>query len=102
VTIEEAFTKVLGRAPSEQERDRLYRLRDALGLRENDAFWSIVLALEHYDSFFRRYPAQLAEETTRCLEKARATFAAAAESQAAQVQRVLSERGRRNERGAGS
>jgi hypothetical protein len=63
VNLDEAFAKVVGRQASEQERERLYRLREALGLRDNDAFWSIVLALEYYDAFFRQYPAQLAEET---------------------------------------
>ena len=29
-------------------RARLYRLRDALGLADDDAFWSIVMALEYY------------------------------------------------------
>ena len=92
VSVEEVFAKVLGRQASEQERERLYRLRDALGLRDNDAFWSIVMALEHYDAFFRAYPAQLAEETARCIEGARRAFAVAAEKEAAEVQRVLSEK----------
>jgi hypothetical protein len=92
VSVEEAFAKVVGRQASEEERARLYRLRDALGLRDNDAFWSIVMALEHYDSFFRAYPEKLAEQTARCIEKARAAFAMAAEKEAAQVQRVLSEK----------
>jgi hypothetical protein len=61
VSVEETFAKVVGRHASDEERRRLYRLRDALGLRDNDAFWSIVMALEYYDSFFRRYPAELAE-----------------------------------------
>jgi hypothetical protein len=92
VSVEEAFAKVVGRQASEEERARLYRLRDALGLHDNDAFWSIVMALEHYDSFFRRYPAELAEYTERCIENARAAFAAAADREAAQVQRTLSEK----------
>jgi hypothetical protein len=50
VTIEETFAKVVGRHASDEERQRLCRLRDALGLRDNDAFWSIVMALEYYDS----------------------------------------------------
>jgi len=91
VTLEETFAKV-GRHASDDERQRLYRLRDALGLRDNDAFWSIVMALEHYDSFFRRYPAELAEHTERCIEDARVAFAAAAGREAAQVQRTLSEK----------
>jgi hypothetical protein len=92
VSVEEAFAKVAGRQGSDEERTRLYRLRDALGLRDNDAFWSIVMALEHYDSFFRAYPEKLAEETARAIENARAAFAVAAEKEAAQVQRVLSEK----------
>jgi hypothetical protein len=92
VSVEEAFAKVVGRQASQEERARLYRLRDALGLRDNDAFWSIVMALEHYDAFFRQYPAQLAEQTARSIESARAAFAKAAETEAAKAQRVLSEK----------
>jgi hypothetical protein len=32
---------------------------------DNDALWSIVMALEHYDSFFRAYPEKLAEKTAQ-------------------------------------
>jgi hypothetical protein len=92
VSLEETFAKIVGRHASDEERQRLYRLRDALGLRDNDAFWSIVMALEYYDSFFRRYPAELAECTERCIEDARGAFAAAAEREAAHVQRTLSEK----------
>ena len=92
VTVDDAFARVVGRQASEEERARLYKLRDALGLRDNDAFWSIVMALEHYDAFFRQYPAQLADQTARCLESARAAFAVAAEKEAAQAQRLLSMR----------
>ncbi len=92
MTVEDMFAKLVGRQASEAERTRLYRLRDALGLRDNDAFWGIVMALEHYDAFFRQYPAELAEQTGRCIENARAAFAVAAEREAARVERLLSER----------
>ena len=92
MNIDEAFARVVGRAASEEQRDRLHRLRETLGLRDNDAFWSIVIALEYYDSFFRQYPEQLAEETRRCIEDARSAFAVAAEKETAHVERVLSER----------
>jgi hypothetical protein len=90
IVVETAFAKLMGRQPSEQERDRLYRLRDALQLQDNDAFWSIVMALDYYDSFFRQYPAQLAQVTEKALEHARAASAAAAEHEVAAVQRELS------------
>ena len=92
MSVEETFAKVVGRHASEEERQRLYRLRDALGLRDNDAFWSIVMALEYYDSFFRQYPALLAEHTERCIKDARAAFAEAAAREAAHAQRTLSEK----------
>ncbi len=91
MSVEEVFAKVLGRTPSEEERARLERLREALGIRDNDALWSVVLALEHYDAFFRKYPGELAAQTGRCIEQARVAFAAAAAREAAQVQRRLSE-----------
>jgi hypothetical protein len=89
--IEDVFSKVVGRQASELERERLYRLREALGLSDNDAFWGIIMALEYYDSFFRRYPRQVAEETAKTIEGARAAFALAAEKEAAQVHRMLSQ-----------
>jgi hypothetical protein len=92
VNIDEAFARVVGRPASEERRDRLHRLREALGLGDNDAFWSIVMTLEYCDSLFRQSPAQLAEETRRCVEGARAAFAMAAEKETAHVERVLSEK----------
>ena len=88
VSVDDTFAKVVGRHGSDEERQRLYRLRDALGLRDNDAFWSIVIALECDDSFFRRYLAELAEHAERCIEDARAASAAAAEPEAAHARAV--------------
>jgi hypothetical protein len=88
-SIETVFEQLVGRKPTEPERERLYRLRQVLGLRDNDAFWSIVMALEHYDAFFRAYPAQLAEVTERAVENVRAASAAAAHEEVAAVQRAL-------------
>jgi hypothetical protein len=92
VNIDEAFARVVGRPASEERRDRLHRLREALGLGDNDAFWSIVMALEYCDSLFRQSPARLAEETRRSVDGARAAFAVAAEKETAHVERVLSEK----------
>jgi len=92
LNVDDLFAKVVGRSASEEERARLYRLRDALGLRDNDALWSIVIALEHYDSFFRAYPDKLAQKTAESVDNARAAFAAAARHEAAHVERFLAER----------
>src|ERR1017187_10335100 len=50
------------------------------------------MALEYYDSCFGGYAAELAESTERCIEDARAAFAAAADREVAQVQRTVSEK----------
>jgi hypothetical protein len=92
VSADDAFAKIVGRQPSEEERGRLYRLREALDLRDNDAFWAIVIALEYDGSFFRTYPDKLAERTLECIENARAAFAVAASHEARRAQRLLAER----------
>ena len=78
-TLETSFERVVGRVATDAERARLYRLRDALGLRDNDAFWSIVMALEYYDSLFREYPEKVAEATERAAQRVRAPYSATAQ-----------------------
>lgn len=87
--IEEAFARVVGRPASEAERERLYRLRDALEVRDNDAFWYIVMTLEQYDSVYREYPKQIAAEATKAIEGTRQAFAEAAALESAKAQQVL-------------
>jgi hypothetical protein len=90
MSVEDAFAKLTGRQATPEQRERLHRLREALGLRDNDAFWSIVMALEYYDAFWRQYPAQFAEQTAQAIEHARAAMAVVAQNEAAHVQRALS------------
>jgi hypothetical protein len=90
--VQHAFGKLLGRQATREECERLHRVREVLGLADNDALWTVVLALEHYDAFFRRYPERLAEVTEEAIEKARAACAMAAEGEVALVQRALADR----------
>jgi hypothetical protein len=62
----------------------LYRLRDARRLRDNDAFWGIVMAREHYDSFFFA-PTQRSwrRRPPNALKAPREAFALAASEEAA-------------------
>jgi hypothetical protein len=91
VGIETAFERLLGRRPTQAEGERLSRLRSVLGLRDNDAFWGIVLALEHYDSFFRAYPEKLAAVTEHAVDNVRQACAAAAAQEVAAVQLALAQ-----------
>ena len=88
---EEAFAKLLGRQATDKERERLYRVRDALGMRENDAFWYIVMILEFYDSLYLSYPARMTEAAEVAIERARGAFEAAAVAESARVRGLLAD-----------
>ena len=59
--LEDSFTKLLGRQPTDSERQRLYHVKDALGIKNNDAIWLILMALEHYHSLYAEFPKKIAD-----------------------------------------
>jgi hypothetical protein len=70
MSVADAFSQLLGRQATEQERERLHRVKAALKLSDNDALWSILVALEFYDSLYREYPRKIAEELRSVLGSA--------------------------------
>jgi len=54
--LEESFIKLLGRQPTDTERQQLYQVRDALGLKNNDALWLVLMALQYHHSMYARFP----------------------------------------------
>jgi hypothetical protein len=87
----DGFARLVGRHATGPELQRLYEVRDSLGLADNDALWVVLIALEHYDSLFRAYPAQLATETRRSLDDVQQAFAKAAALEAKRAHRKLAE-----------
>ncbi len=71
-TLEEAFTRLLGKQPTDREKQDLYRTRDALNLKNNDAMWLLLMALGHYETVYGRFPALISKAATDVLEKAKA------------------------------
>src|SRR5262245_19089048 len=63
-----AFAQLLGRQPQEQEIQSLYRVRDALGIDNNDAMWLVLMALEHYEVLYRQIPGQIEAAASNILE----------------------------------
>jgi len=86
-----AFARLLGRQPSDAEATRLFQVKDALGIRDNDALWIVLLALENYDAQFRRYPALLQGTVDETLERVREAMAKMAEAESRKAGRVLAE-----------
>ena len=84
-----AFETLLGRTATETERVQLRKIRDALDLRDNDALWSILFALQYYDSLYRQFPKAIAAEATKILAETRAASEAVMRANVASAQADL-------------
>lgn len=80
-TVEDSFTKLLGRQPSDQERQTVIRTRDALNLKNNDALWLVLIVLGHYETLYSRFPSLIEKAATSVTDRVKA--AAEAELKAA-------------------
>jgi hypothetical protein len=67
--LESSFSKLLGRAATDSECQDLYRVKDALGLRPNDAIWMVLMALQDYESRYKRFPGLISEAADATLTK---------------------------------
>jgi hypothetical protein len=70
-TLEDSFTSLLGRQPSDKERQALLRTRDALNLKNNDALWLVLMALGHYETVYRELPVLIARAAAEVTAKAK-------------------------------
>ncbi len=88
-----SFERMLGRAATERERDQLRRVQAELGLRENDALWLVIFALQYYEGLYRQFPKAIATEANRVLAETRtaaeATIRAGAESAKADLAKAI-------------
>ncbi len=67
--LDESFAKLLGKQPSDAERQQLYRVRDALGLKNNDALWLVLMALQHYQSSYETFPGLISQSAAETLNR---------------------------------
>jgi len=68
--LDDSFSKLLGRQPTDDERQKLYRTKDAFELKDNDAFWLIIMALQHYELLHENIPASIAKAAKISAENA--------------------------------
>ena len=67
MSLETAFLTVYGREPKPEETNRFNRLAKELGIRENDAIWSIVFLLGHHLELTEGLPERMDAITRRTL-----------------------------------
>lgn len=88
--IESSFKSMLGRQPSEKEIESLYRVKNALNIRDNDALWLILMALESYDTLYSKYPTLIAGQVDIVIGKQRELIAEIIDSESKRALSSLS------------
>lgn len=61
----DAFRRLLGRLPSDEERERLRQARDALGIGPDDALWTLLLALQWHLVLYGDVPRRIERAAAR-------------------------------------
>lgn len=87
--LDDSFAVLLGRQPSDKEKQDLYRVRDALKLKTTDAVWLLLMALQHYKSLYEEFPARIAAAARDVTKGARATAEAQAKAAQEETRREL-------------
>jgi hypothetical protein len=65
-----AFEKLVGMQPTESQKVALMRLQKELGIADDDALWTVFVALEHYETLFERIPEKIATAASFAVEQA--------------------------------
>lgn len=93
-SLDDTFSKLLGRQPTDRERHQLYRIRDALEIKNNDALWLVLMALQHYQSMYEQFPSLIESAAHDALanfkQVADATAKAAAQAAKADLTNAVS------------
>lgn len=58
-SLESAFERLVKRQATDADKKRLYEVKDALELSNNDALWLVLIALQSYDEMYRVIPRQI-------------------------------------------
>lgn len=56
------YERIVGQPPSAEQADRMRSLGSALRIKDNDALWSILVALEYHQRLYADVPAQIAAQ----------------------------------------
>jgi hypothetical protein len=88
--LEAAFSLLLKRTATDEEIQHLYQVRDALGIRPNDALWQVLIALEWYQQQYQRFPAEISKACELVLGKVKETASNTAKAASEEARRELS------------
>ncbi|MES2900197.1 MAG: DUF6753 family protein [Pseudomonadota bacterium] len=87
----DSFARLLGRQASDRERQQLYRIRDELGIKNNDALWMVLVALQYHQTLFDKHPEIIRSYAGDILKDIRATADKAMAASAAEAKAALAD-----------
>ncbi|MEP6652926.1 MAG: hypothetical protein ABJA82_06180 [Myxococcales bacterium] len=90
-SLDDSFAQLLGRQPSDKEKQNLYRARDALNLKTTDAVWLLLMVLQHYEALYEKIPERIAKTAYEVTQAVRVAAEAEARVMYAQTKRALAE-----------
>ncbi len=89
--LENSWTRLVGQQPTDQDKQELYRVRDATHLKPTDAVWELVIAFQYYKKLYEQFPARIAEASREVTQSVRAAAEAEAKAAQAATKRALFE-----------
>jgi hypothetical protein len=86
---DEAFATLKNRQPTDKERQNLMRERDALGVKDNDALWRLLVVLGHYETLYAEIPTRIAKVASDVTANVKAAAEAELKAAAARTRAEL-------------
>jgi hypothetical protein len=68
---EDRFQALMGRALRREDRERLEKIRKALGIRANDAVWDVMIAMDYHLQLYAAVPRELAAQRQKMVSELR-------------------------------
>jgi hypothetical protein len=88
--LQESFKNIFGESPRKGDLEAFYRVRDALKIKNDDALWSVLFALQYYLTLYEKIPADIEARAKQIQAALSDTSKAIAEASMAQAHEKLS------------
>ncbi len=65
----DSYMELLGREPTDEEKQQLYRVQKALRIKDNDSLFLIIMALEYYNDQYKKVPSLIHSATVQYMDE---------------------------------
>lgn len=89
--LETWFDRLLGRSPTDEERNILLNVHRVLGLNDDDPMWLILLVLGHYEHLLEKIPDRIEAAGSFAIERAKRALEMETEAERRRIQGALTD-----------